>query len=76
MTGESKPNVQELHAIWDAANQRVRAHERLLASALKLFQEGKVPLPQEIIAEVQAMRSDCNAKFKALLAAIGQVKPR
>jgi hypothetical protein len=74
MTDTSKSTVQELHAQWDEANQRVREHERLLAAALKLYGEGKAALPQQMIDEIQAMRSDCNAKFKALLAAVG--KPR
>lgn len=70
MTGTSKPTLQELHAIWDEANQRVRDHERLLAATLKLFEEGKTDLPQQMIEEVQAMRADCNAKFKTLMAAV------
>jgi phospholipase/lecithinase/hemolysin len=72
MTGTSTPTVQALHAQWDAANQRVREHERLLAAALKLYEQGQTPLPQDLIDEVQAMRSDCNAKFKALLSALGK----
>ena len=72
MTGASNSTVEELHAQWDAANLRVRQHERLLAGALKLYEEGKLPLPQDMIDEVQAMRSDCNAKFKALMAAVGR----
>jgi hypothetical protein len=74
MTGTSKSTVQERHAEWDEANKRVREHERLLAAALKLYGEGKAPLPKEMIDEIQAMRADCNAKFKAMLAAVG--KPR
>jgi hypothetical protein len=72
MTGASKSTVEELHAVWDEANQRVRQHERLLAAALKLYGSGDARLPQEMIDEVQALRADCNAKFKALMAAVGQ----
>jgi hypothetical protein len=72
MTGTFTATVQELHARWDEANKRVREQERLLAAALKLYEEGKAGLPQEIIDEVQAMRADCNAKFKALMAAVGK----
>jgi hypothetical protein len=72
MTGTSKSTVQELHRIWDEANQKVRQHERLLAAALKLYEEGRAALPQEMIDEVQAMRADCNVKFKALLGAVGK----
>ena len=72
MTDASKSNLQELHASWDAANQRVRSHERLLAAALALFEAGKGEVPVQMIEEVQAMRTDCNAKFKALMAAVGR----
>jgi hypothetical protein len=72
MTGTSSPTVEQLHAQWDEANKRVREHERQLAVALKLYEEGKAGLPQDLIDEVQAMRTDCNAKFKALLAAVGK----
>jgi hypothetical protein len=72
MTSTSSSTVQERHAEWDEANQRVREHERLLAAALKLYGEGKAPLPKEMIDEIQAMRADCQAKFKAMLAAVGK----
>lgn len=72
MTGTSKSTVQERHAEWDKANKRVREQERLLAAALKLYAEGKAPLPQAMITEIQAMRADCNAKFRAMLAAVGK----
>lgn len=58
------------HAIWDEANRKVRACERLLAAALSDYEKNKAPLPTELMAEVQAMRLDCQAKFKALMAAM------
>jgi hypothetical protein len=62
--------LKEAHAIWDAANQDVCACERKLAQALSEYEAGRAPLPSELLAQVQALRADCNAKFKALLAAM------
>ena len=58
------------HKTWDEANRKVRDSERLLAEALSMYESGQGPLPSELMAEVQAMRVDCNAKFQALMAAM------
>ena len=67
----TKGTIDEAHAAWDAMNQQVRTHERLLAEALDLYRRGLGPLPMGMIEEVRAMRADCNAKFQTLLAALG-----
>lgn len=62
--------LKAAHETWDEANRNVRACERRLADALFLYESGLGPLPSELMAEVQAMRVDCNAKFQALMAAM------
>lgn len=65
-------SVRDAHAAWNAANDRLRAFERLLATALELYASGQGDLPQDLIDECQAMRKDCQKKFKAMLAVMGQ----
>ena len=67
---EKSASITEAHRIWEAANLKVRACERLLAAALFEYEKGVAPLPTEMLAEVQAMRLDCQAKFRALMAAM------
>lgn len=62
--------LSEAHKAWDEANRKVRASERLLAEALSQYEKGLMPLPSKLLAEVQAMRLDCAAKFKVLMAAM------
>jgi hypothetical protein len=70
MTLEPHKAMKEAHAAWDAANQKLRESERLLATALKQYEEGQGPVPLDIIEKVNAMRMDCGAKFKAMMAAL------
>jgi hypothetical protein len=76
MTDPSRSTIEEAHAAWDKMNRKVREHERLLAEALQMFSEGRGPLPQDMLDEVQVMRGECNARFKALMSALGQKKKR
>lgn len=70
MKNMSKEQVTAAHTAWDEANRNVRARERLLAIALSQYAKGEAPLPSVLMAEVQAMRVDCQAKFKSLMASM------
>jgi hypothetical protein len=69
---ERKPNshLRDAHSVWEKANQAVRASERELAQALSDYQAGNGPLPADLLEHVQALRTDCNAKFKVLMTAL------
>ena len=58
------------HTAWELANRQVREKERVLAAALSAYESQQGPLPSELMAEVHAMRIDCNAKFQVLMAAM------
>jgi hypothetical protein len=70
MDGQSHFHLKDAHAAWNDANQQVRACERMLAAALSEYEAGKGPLPADLLAQVEALRRDCNAKFKALMTAM------
>lgn len=72
MMDESDVHVRQAHVAWNAANDRLRAHERLVASSLGLHVAGQGPLHTDVIEEVRQMRTECNARFQALMALIGR----
>lgn len=67
---EKSAAIAAAHVSWDEANRKVRACERLLATALSHYETGEAPLPTDLLKEVQAMRLDCQAKFKLLMDAM------
>jgi hypothetical protein len=70
MDAKAHSHLTTVHKAWEAANLEVRATERKLAEALSAYEAGTGPLPVDLQKLVLTLRTDCNEKFKALMAAM------
>jgi hypothetical protein len=73
--GTADDELESVHARWREMNERLRAHEALLSAALLLYSQGKGPLPDTMMAETRELRTECNNRFKALMAALAARRP-
>lgn len=63
--------VHQAFAAWQARREELQAKSQVLEAALRSYTEGTGPMPSELMDEVHALRRDCDALFKDVLAAVG-----
>lgn len=65
-----RTGVSELHAAWEETHSDLRKLEQILSEAIQLYAKGHGARPDNLIEQVTALRSECSARFQALMAAM------
>lgn len=61
------PELAAAQRSWEQLAHRLRAHERMLVSALDEHTPAEKPFPYQMFSDVKAARAKCNAAFHHLM---------
>lgn len=63
-------DLAHLHSAWEDVHTRLRTQEQVLSEAIALYVKGKAARPEAMMEEVEQMRVECSARFRALMDAL------
>jgi hypothetical protein len=66
--------VEQAFGMWQEKRQKLQDTSRALEAALDAFAHGRGTEPAELRAELEALRSECDALFLEVLAAVNAAK--
>lgn len=69
-------DLAHLHTRWEDVHTRLRVQEQVLSDAIALYVKGKAERPEAMMEEVERMRAECSARFRALMEALKAQNPR
>lgn len=70
VTDTAAPDIERLHAEWEAVHGELRKLEQVLSECLAVYARGHSARPDHLIAQVETLRAGCAQKFQALMAAV------
>jgi hypothetical protein len=64
------PEVSLALERWQAIHRELRNMEVVLSEAVRIYAEGRGPVPLQLVSEVTALRGQCAGYFAALIEAV------
>jgi hypothetical protein len=63
-------DVARLHAEWAEVHGQLRKMEQVLSDCIELYVKGQAGRPDQVIAEVERLRTVCGGRFQALMTGV------